>query len=152
MAEDTLNFAIKQGTLPRRKCITDGIPLHGATKDLTVTDPYLREYGTDIPAIEALIASDPQLGETIDPDLPYTFAQVVYAVREERARTLEDVLPRRTRALLLDAAAAIRSAPKVAAVVAKELGQSSQWQQAQIEAFTQLARTDYMLATESAQQ
>jgi glycerol-3-phosphate dehydrogenase len=146
MAEDTLDFAIKQGALPTRKCVTDTIPLRGATATPTSTDHYLREYGTDTSAIEALAAADTSLAKTIDPDLPYTFAEVVYAVREENARTLEDVLARRTRALLLDARAAIRCAPQVAAIMSRELNQTPEWEQIQLSAFTTLARTHYLPA------
>jgi glycerol-3-phosphate dehydrogenase len=144
MAEDTLDFAIKQGALPEGKCTTDTIPLRGATETPTIADHYLREYGTDAPAIEALATNDPALAQTIDLDLPYTFAQVVYAVREESARTLEDVLSRRTRALLLDAKAAIRAAPQVAAIMGRELNQTPQWEQTQITAFAALARANYL--------
>jgi glycerol-3-phosphate dehydrogenase len=145
MAEDTLDFAIKQGVLPHRKCISARVALRAAAETFTPgMDPYLREYGKDAPSIEAIIAEDKRLGETIDVDLPYTFAQVIYAVREEMARTLEDVLSRRTRALLLDAKATIRAAPQVAAIMAQELQQGMEWEKAQVEAFIQLARADYL--------
>lgn len=144
MAEDTLDFAIRQGLLEKRVCTTRTVPLHGATTDRSIADPYLREYGTDVPSLERL-AADSELGQRIDPALPYTFAQVVFAVREEVARTVEDVLSRRTRSLLLDARAAVRSAPAVASLMAKELGRDQLWQQEQIAAFTQLAESSYML-------
>jgi glycerol-3-phosphate dehydrogenase len=145
MAEDTLDFAIKQGSITARKCVSASIPLRGATSTPRSADHYLGEYGTDAPAIEALIGTDPKLSATIDPHLPYTFAEALYAVREESARTIEDVLSRRTRALLLDANAAIRSAPEIASLMAKELGRNDEWEQSQVAAFTQLARTDYLL-------
>ncbi len=143
MAEDTLDFAVGHGMLPARSSVTAKLPLHGAT-DAVVADPYLREYGTDAAMIEAL-TSDPSLGAKIDPALPYTFAQVTYAVHEEMARTLEDVLSRRTRALLLDARAALRAAPQVAAVMAAEMNQSREWVEAQVSSFTKLVQADYLL-------
>jgi len=69
-----------------------------------------------------------------------TAAEVVRAVREEMARTVEDVLARRTRALFLDARAAIEMAPRVAALMAQELGRDEAWQTAQIAAFEQTAQ------------
>src|SRR4051812_2608894 len=62
-------------------------------------------------AIQALIAADPTLGMPLDAALPYVAAEVIWAAREEMACTVEDILARRTRALFLHAAAAIRMAP-----------------------------------------
>jgi glycerol-3-phosphate dehydrogenase len=146
MAEDVLNFAIKQGMLAGAKCVSGTVMLRGATGSKAISDPYLREYGTDAAAVSALIAADPALGETLDASLPYTFAHVVYAVREEMARTVEDALSRRTRALLLDAQAAVRAAGPVAALMAKELGMDEDWARGQVASFEALARADYLLA------
>ena len=78
----------------------------------------LRVYGSDAPAIEAMERDDPALAEPLHPALPYTGAEVVWAARHEMARTVEDVLARRTRALFLNARAAIEMAPRVAALMA----------------------------------
>jgi glycerol-3-phosphate dehydrogenase len=67
-------------------------------------------------------------------------ASVVQAARQEQARTVEDVLSRRTRALLLDARAAIEASPKVAHLLAKELGRDKAWAEAQVASFTELAQ------------
>ncbi len=142
MAEDVLTFTIKHEMLQAKKCVSANVPLRGATTSTEIADPFLREYGTDAPHVEALAAEYPGM---IDPTLPYSFAQVAYAVREELARTVEDVLSRRTRALLMDAKAAVRSAPAVSALLRKELGQTPEWEGSQVAAFTQLAQADYML-------
>jgi glycerol-3-phosphate dehydrogenase len=71
--------------------------------------------------------------------LPYVEAEVVWAAREEMARTVEDVLARRTRALFLNAKAALRMAPRVAALLARELGCDQKWQADQIEKFNKTA-------------
>ena len=102
MAEDALSFAAGKGLLERRNCVTRQTPLHGARAMETTGDPYRAEYGSDAGLLDALVAGEPELGTTLDPALPYTLAEVVFAVRCEMARTLEDVLSRRTRALLLD--------------------------------------------------
>ena len=80
------------------------------------------------------------LGEKLDAELPYTAAEIIWVVREEMARTLEDVLARRTRALFLNAHAAIRMAPRAAELLAKELGKDQAWQADQIEKFNQVAQ------------
>ena len=91
-------------------------------------------------AIRALIAESPKLGEQLDGDLPYLAAEVVWAAREEMARSVEDVLARRTRSLFLNAKAAVRMAPRVAELLARELGYDAGWQTKQVAAFTELAR------------
>jgi glycerol-3-phosphate dehydrogenase len=76
--------------------------------------------------------------------LPYTEAEVVWAARAEMARTVEDILARRTRALFLNAKSATRMAPRVANILAKELGKNEEWQARQLEAFNQTA-TGYLV-------
>ena len=143
MAEDTLDFAVHKQLLPKGKSVTDHIPLHGATPTKS-HNPHLSEYGTETAAISALIANDPTLAEPLDPALPYPKALVLHAVRKELARTVEDVLSRRTRSLLLDAKAALRAAAEVAALMAKELGRDQAWIEAQLQSFTTLAKAHYI--------
>ncbi len=97
-------------------------------------------YGSDKDAIEALIRSVPALGGRLHPALPYLKGEVIWQVRMEMARTVEDVLARRTRALLLNAAASIEAAPIVAELMARELGRDAAWQQDQEETYRELAR------------
>lgn len=143
MAEDTLDFAIRQKMLRPASCVTRSLALHGSRGGDAVADPYLREYGSDIAEIQELTTADPSLARVIDDRLPYSFAQVVYGVRQEMARTLEDVLSRRTRSLLLDARAALRAAPGVAALLARELGRDAAWAEGQVRSFTRLVNEDY---------
>jgi glycerol-3-phosphate dehydrogenase len=98
-------------------------------------------YGSDYAELSKLAASDPKLGEPLHARLPYIAAQAVWAARHEMARTVEDVLARRTRALLLDVAASIEAAPRVAELLAAELGRDKDWQRNQIAAYGQLAGT-----------
>ncbi|HEX3985962.1 MAG TPA: glycerol-3-phosphate dehydrogenase/oxidase [Acidobacteriaceae bacterium] len=138
MAEDTLEFAIRRGMLQAVPCVTRTLKIHGAAEGCG-------EYGSDESEVETLIAAEGGLAGKIDPALPYTWAQVVYAVRSEMARTVEDVLARRTRALLLDAQAAMRCAAEVAAVMAREMGRDAAWEKAQVWEFTDTARRFYLL-------
>jgi len=148
MAEDTLDFAVRHGMLAGRRCVTRTVPLRGCPESANGTvenlDPYLAEYGADSDAVLALQQSVPSLAQPIDAALPYTGAMVVYAVRQECARTVEDVLSRRTRSLLLDAAAAMRAAPRVAQLMAGELERDLAWQQRQVADFCALARQHYL--------
>ena len=98
-----------------------------------------REVGGRVGPADSREADHPELAEPLDPDLPTTGAEVVWAARYEMARAVEDVLARRSRALFLDARAAVRMAPAVARLLAGELGQGEAWQRGQVHAFNQLA-------------
>jgi glycerol-3-phosphate dehydrogenase len=139
MAEDGVNQAATLARLPERPCTTRNLNIHGSHAAAAKFGP-LSVYGADALAIQELIAADPTLGAPMHPDLPYCPAEVVWAARFELARTVEDVLARRTRALFLDARAAIAMAPQVADVLAKELRRDAPWRDAQIADFRALAR------------
>ncbi len=147
MAEDTLGFAIDKGLLPHKTCVSKTIKLRGAPDApvAAVATTPLARYGSDAASIAGLTGSSPELGGLLDASLSFTAAEVVYAVREEMARTVEDVLSRRMRALLLDARAAERAAPKVAAIMARELQRDEEWVQQQVAEFSSLTRTFYEL-------
>ncbi len=134
MAEDTIDRATTEAGLPARPCQTETLRLHGWSQ--TPDEDHYAVYGSDAPLIRAL----PGAGIRLHADLPYTEAEVRWAIRFEQARTVEDVLARRLRALLLDAAASVAAAPRVAAIMAEELEYNDTWQQAQITAFTILAQ------------
>ena len=138
MAQDAVTQAATLGDLPDKDCITKTLNIHGFHTNAEKFGA-LAFYGSDAPAIAQLIDEDASLGRQLDADLPYIEAEVVWAVREEMARTVEDVLARRTRALFLNAKAALRIAPRVAAILAKELGKDDKWQTDQIEKFNQIA-------------
>ncbi|TPG72029.1 glycerol-3-phosphate dehydrogenase/oxidase [Hymenobacter nivis] len=139
MGQDTVDKAIALGQLPAAASRTAHLAIHGAlpTPDWS---SHLYVYGSDQPALHALIAQDPALGEKLDDALEFLKAEVVWAARCEMARTVEDVLARRVRVLFLDAAAALRVAPAVAALLAQELGHDATWQQQQVAAFGEVAR------------
>jgi glycerol-3-phosphate dehydrogenase len=147
MAQDVVDAIGAHGALPARACVTAHTPLHGTDPTEPVQrqtgherDRTLRVYGTDTRAIDALIAGDSALGERLDQRLPYTRAHVVYAARAEMARTVDDVLARRTRALFLDEAASLAAAPEVARILAAERNEPPQWIESQIGNFTGIAR------------
>jgi glycerol-3-phosphate dehydrogenase len=138
MAEDCVNQAAMLARLEEKPCATSHLNIHGFHKH---ADKFglLAVYGADAPAIEDLIRLDPSLGEVLHPVLPYCRAEVLWAARFEMARTVEDVLARRTRALFLNARAAIEMALLVAELMAKELGRNQRWIAGQVSSFTELA-------------
>jgi len=143
MAEDTVNQAAMVGGLEERPCGTGNLRLHGWQQP---TGPWnhLQCFGADAEALRALAAGRQELGAPLHPRLPYSSAEVVWAARHEMARTVEDVLSRRTRMLLLDARASLEAAPLAARLLAGELGRGEAWQREQLEAFRRLAK-DYLL-------
>lgn len=137
MAEDTVNKAAEVAGLPRRYCATERLKLHGWQEQPEA--PPFDVYGTDAAALKQLIAEQPGWEERLHPDLPYLVGEVVWAARHEMARTVEDVLSRRTRALLLNARASREVAPRVAEVLADELGFDTAWQEEQVRQFDEIA-------------
>ena len=138
MAQDAVDQAATLADLPDKPCVTKTLNIHGFHPNAE-TFGSLSFYGSDAPSIRKLIDSDPSLDRQLDAALPYTEAEVVWAARQEMARSVEDILARRTRALFLNSCAAVRMAPRVAAILAKELGQDEQWQATQIQKFSQVA-------------
>lgn len=146
MAQDGVDQAATLGNLPDKPCVTKTLNIHGYHTHTADLGP-LGVYGTDAHEIQALITEDPSLGEPLDPALPYTAAEVIWAARREMARTVEDILSRRTRALLLNARAAFHMAPKVATLLARELGRDAAWEKSQVADFESVAR-GYLVSTE----
>lgn len=143
MAEDTVDDAALVAELPESRCLTEDLRLHGW---MARDDPdrphegHMEMYGADASQVAALLESAPELGARLHPNLPYARGQVVWAARHELARTVDDVLARRTRSLLLDARAAMQVAPEVAGILAAELGRDEAWAKQQTEDFLATAR------------
>jgi glycerol-3-phosphate dehydrogenase len=137
MGEETINLAARIAVLPEHPSRSAELPLHGATGN---ANSEWAEYGSDAAGLEALCLADPSLRHLLHPDLPYRRVEIVWAIRHEWAQSVEDLLSRRTRALILDARAAIAVAPAVAALLAAELDKDATWQAGQIAAFTTLAQ------------
>jgi glycerol-3-phosphate dehydrogenase len=139
MAEDTINKAIEIGKLPDVTCKTKNLQIHGSKK-LFHNKSHLNRYGSDQESIQKLITETPELGEKLHSRLPYTKAEVIWAIRNEMARTVDDILARRVRVLFLEAKIAIEIAPYIAGLLAKELGKDKLWEQQQIKEFNIIAK------------
>ena len=144
MAEDCINQAAILAELPEKPAVTAHLNIHGFHKHAGKFK-NLASYGSDSVAIQYLIRNDPSLGEVLHPELIYCGAEVIWAARVEMARTVEDVLARRTRALFLNAQAASAMAPLVAALMARELQRDETWQSQQVRDFQELA-SNYQLS------
>jgi len=144
MAEDAVDYAIMVGELPERKCHTHHLPVHGYEGATGLTANPLSVYGQDRSRIEDIghktFGTDRYLSESLGIEK----AQVIWAVREEMARTLEDVLARRTRALFLDAKESLRIAPEAARLMVDELGRDPNWIQDQLDSYKRLA-SNYLI-------
>jgi len=144
MAQDAVDHAATVAELDDRECITRELRIHGYHEE---AESYgaLAHYGADAPAVRALIRERADYGERLHPNHDIAAGMVAWAARHEMARTVEDVLARRTRLLLLDARAAIECAPRVAELLATELRREGEWAREQVTLFTELAR-GYLIA------
>ncbi len=143
MAEDCISQAAAIANLPDVPVVTPGLKIHGFRQNLGSQERFAR-YGSDAELLEDVVRNDSSLGDSLHPTLSYCGAEVLWATRVELARTVEDVLARRTRALFLNASAALEMAPQVARIMAAELHQDDVWQHQQVQNFQKLAR-GYML-------
>ncbi len=141
MAQDVVDTAIEKRLLPQAACRSAELPLHGAPAPGAgllapqgTPDSY---YGTDLPVLRALPGADRILVQASG----LSEAHVRYAARYELARTVEDVLARRNRALFLDAAAAQAAAPEVTRILAEELGHDADWQTRTLADFQAIAES-----------
>ena len=144
MGQDAIDQACKVASLEKRPSTTVTLKLHGWME--TPTDRPLdgraeweQVYGADLPSLQKLSEERPELNALIHPTLPYRLREVVWAARYEMARTVEDVLARRTHALFLNARAAIEAAPAVAGLLAKELKRSETWMKEDLARFLSVA-------------
>ncbi|ARP87006.1 glycerol-3-phosphate dehydrogenase/oxidase [Bordetella genomosp. 9] len=139
MAQDVMDTILREHRLPHAPCRTESLALHGAgaapdpRAPAGTPDAY---YGSDLPALRAL----PGAENMLVPASGLSEAHVRFAARYELARTAEDVLARRNRALFLDSAAAVRAAPAVARILAEELGHDGAWQRQTVSDFERTAR------------
>ncbi|MBD3223157.1 MAG: FAD-dependent oxidoreductase [Caldithrix sp.] len=138
MAEETLEKAMFVGDLEPKACSTERLLLHGYHNHAENLGS-LRCYGSDAVEIREWAESDPTLKKQLHPQMEPLAAEVVWAVRQEMARTVEDFLARRRRTLLLNARAAIAMAATVAELMGRELGRKKTWQKEQISAFKKRA-------------
>jgi len=138
MAADCVDQVAILANLHRVASTTASLPIHGATR--SPVPSRLSIYGSDRQTLAKLMKEDVKYTEQLDEALPYTVGEVIWAVRHEMAQSVEDVLARRLRALMLNARAALRSAPRVAQLLATELGHDPSWARAEVDRFQAVAQ------------
>ena len=139
MGEDAIDKLAVLFKFPERESVSEELHIHGYKENVDFESPFYF-YGSDLQEIKKLIKKNPTLKEWISEDLKINKAQVVWAVKSEYARNIEDFLSRRTRALLLDAKESLKMAPIVAEIMANELGQDKKWEEEQIKKYKELAK------------
>jgi glycerol-3-phosphate dehydrogenase len=146
MGEDVVDMAAGQANLPDQKSVTSTFRIHGYEEGVDHSDP-LYWYGSDRELLNNMVREDPEMGVMISEELQIMKAQVILAVRIEMARTLEDCLARRMRAIQLDARESVRIAPQVASIMAAELGKDKSWEATQLDSFIRLVSINMLKET-----
>lgn len=139
MAEEVVDQAILIGNLKPKSSVTETLQIYGYHEHAQVFGA-LEQYGSAAPNLNKLLDEKPNYKNKIHPGYSHLQGEVIWAVRNEMARSIEDFLARRTRLLFLDAEASIKSAPTVAKLMAKELGYKQEWEKKEIENYTKLAQ------------
>jgi glycerol-3-phosphate dehydrogenase len=147
MAEDVVDRAERVGQFKPLPCQSQTLPIQGWTQEV-ISERNLASYGSDAPSIRALIAQSPDLGKPLHPQLEFQQAEVIWQVRNEMARQVEDVLARRTRSLFLNAQASMECAPLAAQLMAQELNYGQDWIEMQVRAYGAIA-AGYLLRSRS---
>jgi glycerol-3-phosphate dehydrogenase len=144
MAEDAVNEAINTCHLPVSKCVTSDLKIHGYDDQMVaVSNPY-STYGSDQSEVKNIEIESEGFSGFLSESLQIKKSQIIWAVRKEMARTVEDVLARRTRALFLDARESLRIAPEAAKLMAMELDYGQEWIKDQLTKYNELA-TGYLV-------
>lgn len=138
MGEDTINKAVKLGKLPSRISKSKEISIHG-NREKVDRKTHFYVYGSDQDQLFDFIKSNQEWSKPIIANSEYLVGEIIWSIRNEMARTVEDFLARRTRILFLDAKLAIEMALKVSEIMSKELNRPSEWGENQVETFTKLA-------------
>jgi glycerol-3-phosphate dehydrogenase len=153
MSEDCVDQAVERAKLSAGPCLTKSLKLHGFVASTQHSTRENREdrrafYGSDLRSLAQIEAESSELAKPLHPALALRGSDVVWSVRCEMARTVDDVLSRRSRSLILNAAAAVEIAPDVARLMAGQLDRDRQWCDQQVDAFGQIAQR-YVLPTRS---
>lgn len=148
MAEEAINICLEVANKPFRPSKTKELKIHGFLQPIDPFNP-LNKYGTDQTILLNLYKEEPSLREQLHPHLPYTIGEIVFAIRYEMAKTIEDILARRTRALFIDAKAAIESSHEVGRILAKELGKTLFDMEGEIHQFSAMAKNYCLNSTKT---
>jgi glycerol-3-phosphate dehydrogenase len=141
MAEDVVDKAIHIHQFLKKTCVTKTLNIHGNLDQIGSVKTHLRVYGSDVEKLQQLENSNILYSKKIHVNYHYTVAQIIWGIRHEMARNVEDILARRIRLLFLDAKAAIEAAPFVAKIMADELNKDDGWIEEQVTNFKNVANS-----------
>ena len=139
MAEDAIDKAAALKLIEKRKCVTKKLRVHGYRENPDMSD-HMYVYGSDEPEIRKLAEQNPEYGKKISEKYEYTVAEVIWSVRNEMARTLDDVLARRVRLQYIDAREAQKVAPQVAQIMATEMQKDKAWIDKQLQDYDEILK------------
>jgi glycerol-3-phosphate dehydrogenase len=139
MAEDVIDKAILIGDLEEKKAVTENLQIYGYHQHADVFGD-LEQYGSAAANLTKLLDEKPNYKTKLHPDYSHVEGEVIWAIRNEMARSIEDFLARRIRLLFLDVEASLSVAPKVAHLMAKELGYDNQWEEMQLIEYKELSK------------
>jgi glycerol-3-phosphate dehydrogenase len=139
MAEDVIDQAAILAQLEVVPSVSKNLNIHGYHSNARMFGEF-QVYGSDAPALLNLLEDAPQYRQRLHKDLPAYAGEIIWAVRDEMARTVEDFLSRRTRSLLLNTRASMEIAPRVAEIMAEELKQDDAWKQKQVRDYLEVAK------------
>ncbi|MEJ5053744.1 glycerol-3-phosphate dehydrogenase/oxidase [Sphingobacterium sp. MYb382] len=138
MGEETVDLCVKTTGLAAKPCKTTHLAIHGSTT--IKNEGHWQVYGSDLPHIQALMRDQPELAEKLHENYDFRLAEVVWSCQAEMVVKLADFMARRIRFLLLDAHASLAAAPKVAQVMAQQLGKDDQWIAKELNDYTTLVK------------
>ncbi len=138
MAQDAVDKATMVAGLEEEQCKTESLSIHGYLQQYDESDPFSM-YGADALQIQEMITQNPSLGEPLCEAFSFCAAEVLWICQNEMVCTLEDLLARRFRALLLDARGSVTLSEKVAPIMAESLGHDRDWATQQLQEYVQLA-------------
>ncbi len=143
MAEDIVTRAERINRWQRTRSKTRSLKIRGYQDSIDLNDP-LYVYGSDKNSLMSLVNENKELGEFLSESLQVIKAQVIWAVREEMAMTVEDVLSRRTRCQLLDARESLRIATEAASLMARDMGKDNEWITNQVSSFNEVTKNYFL--------
>lgn len=135
MAKETLEMAIRKGYLYKKACKTRNFKL----SEGQAGNDRLKVYGKGREEILELMKSTGENSKQLHPAFPYTAAEMRWICRNEMPCTLSDILARRTRALVLDAAMSMKLAAPVAGLMAEEMGKDAEWIDGELKKYSEIA-------------
>ncbi|MDR2563271.1 MAG: glycerol-3-phosphate dehydrogenase/oxidase [Prevotellaceae bacterium] len=139
MAEDAIDKAASLKLIEKRKCCTKKLHIHGYRENPDMHN-HRYVYGSDEAEIRKLMEQNPEYGKKLSEKYEYTVAEVIWAVQNEMARTIDDVLARRVRLQYIDAREAVKVAPQVAQIMAVEMKKDKAWIDSQLQDYNEILK------------